>query len=110
MFVDILCVDDEKQNRKPEAKMVLYRIQTEDKNRDGIEKTVSDFFDGYTVLSGTGFWKSDKEPTLVIEILAESASHNLNWANVKHIAEIIKESNNQECVLVTFESLVAEFV
>lgn len=90
--------------------MLLYRIQTEDKNRDGIEKTVSDFFDGYTVLSGTGFWKSDKEPTLVIEILAESASHNLNWANVKHIAEIIKESNNQECVLVTFESLVAEFV
>lgn len=86
--------------------MILFRIQTEDKNRESIEELISDFFDGFTILSGTGYWKSDKEDTLVIEVIGPEDIR----ANIEHCADIIRKSNNQECVLVTEQPITTKFV
>ena len=86
--------------------MLIYRIYTEDLNREKIEQNVSDFFDGFTVYSAIGFWKTKKEKSLIIEILGkESDKRNVFW-----LADLIKESNKQESVLVTTEIIAADFV
>lgn len=47
---------------------MLYRIVTEDKNRERIIRAVSAKFDGFTLLPTTGFWRGTREKSIVIEI------------------------------------------
>lgn len=75
----------------------LYRIHTEDVNRNQIENIVSKYFEGYTVISATGFWKLEREQTLIIEIIGESIKC---YSKIEAIAREIKEVNSQESVLV----------
>ena len=75
--------------------MILYRIYTEDKNRDEIEQRVSQNTVGYTVLTGTGYWKGDREACLIIEVLGGETRDN-----VLQIAAWIKEHNEQDSVAV----------
>lgn len=74
---------------------MLYRILTEDKNRQEIASIVSKRFDGFTLLAGQGYWKGLAENALAIEI--ESAEDN---ATVFALADEIKRYNKQEAVLV----------
>lgn len=76
---------------------MIFRIYTEDKNRDTIKGIVGKFFDGYTLLSGEGMWKGTSEPCLVIEIVTDHKGSN---GMVNRIAEDIKRANQQEAVLV----------
>ncbi len=83
-----------------------YRIYTADTDRETIEKLVAQYFDRVTIYKVSGFWKSCKEPALVIEILAE------DWhiGMVLDIAEVIKEGNSQESVLVAVQKIESIFV
>ncbi len=76
---------------------MLYRICTENKNTDGITSIVDKYFEGFTLLSGFGFWHGILENSLTIEIYSDAfcAKNNIN-----EIAEQIKELNSQEAVLV----------
>ncbi len=76
---------------------MLYRIYTENINRAKIEKIVSEHYDGFTIVEGTGFWKSQKEASLIIEIIGDDES---DLDSVKIIAEQIKKTNDQDSVLV----------
>ena len=73
-----------------------YRIYTEDKNPEKIKKILSKYFDGFTLYKAQGFWRLQKENTLVIEILGASEIID----KVNKVAKRIKSENNQEAVLV----------
>ncbi len=72
----------------------MYRILTENKNKDQILDLVSVYFEGFTVFEGIGFWKTLKEDNLTIEI--ETDDQN----KVYEVAKLIKNNNKQEAVLV----------
>jgi len=86
--------------------MYLYRIQTEDINRDAIERAFSRYFDGFTILAGSGYWRGTKENCLVIEVLAEAKDCD----TVLGIAEWIRGFNEQESVAVTWQQVEIQMV
>jgi hypothetical protein len=73
---------------------ILYRIFTERKNLDGIEKILNQHFKGYTHYKATGFWEGMKEPSIVIEIQGASKKE------VSAASKAIKKLNKQQAVLV----------
>lgn len=74
---------------------MLYRILTEDKNHEELEKLAAKHFPGFTLVRGQGFWRLQKEDTLIIEIVADDIDVKINT-----LALAIKQLNNQEAVLV----------
>ena len=77
--------------------MILYRIYTEDKNREKIEQYASEFLEGFTILTGVGHWRGRPEQCLIIEVLGSEANRD----NVLRIASRIKTRNKQDSVAVT---------
>lgn len=86
---------------------MLYRIFTEDKNRNEVEDIISKYFPGFTIISATGYYEGQKENSLIIE-LAISAMGDIN--KVYRIARLIKENNNQEVVMVQKISDQTKFI
>lgn len=76
---------------------MLYRIYTEDKNRETIAGIVGNYFPGFTLISATGYWNGKAEQSLIVEIVGER-HHGLD---VRAIAHQIKAINKQEAVLIT---------
>ena len=74
---------------------MLYRIFTEDKNQAGIERIVNKYFPGFSIIKSTGFWRLQKENSLIIEVITEEPA-----AKIDAIAREIKAENQQEAVLV----------
>lgn len=76
---------------------MLYRILTEDKNRDRVINYVSKYFKGFTVFTALGYWQGKQEPSLIIEIESD-----LQYARdmVIDVCEHINHENNQECCLM----------
>jgi len=74
---------------------MLYRIFTERKNEEEIEKIVSKYYEGFTLIKSEGFWRLIKENSLIIEIVTEDSDKLIN-----DLAKEIKAANNQEAVLV----------
>ena len=72
----------------------MFRILTEDKNRDGILAILDSYVDGYTLFYGAGAWKGVRELSVSIDIIGAERS------TVYAIAEEIKQANAQESVLV----------
>lgn len=75
---------------------MLYRLYTEDKNREGIEQIISKYFDGFTLIPAIGYWKGNKEQSLIVEILSDKDVLPV----VEQIAEEIKRVNDQQSVLI----------
>lgn len=76
---------------------VVYRVYTEDTDtRPEVANLVSEYFNGFTMFSGIGFWRGKKELSLVIEIIADYNDKH----KVLRLAGEIKELNKQESVLV----------
>lgn len=74
---------------------MLYRIFTEDVNRQTVVHMVSQSFDGFTVYSTIGYWKGEREHSLTIEI-----SGKVSKAKVFKLAKAIKIYNKQQNVLI----------
>lgn len=73
----------------------MIRILTEDKNRDLLYTLLRRYAaESFTVTPGIGFWKGEQEKSLAIDIVGASLQTGTA------IAQAIKESNNQQCVLV----------
>lgn len=77
---------------------MLYRILTEDKNHDKIVKIVNRKFDGFTLLTGIGYWRGKPEICLIIEISAPDLAGNRR--KVIAIVQRIKKLNDQEYILL----------
>lgn len=86
--------------------MKTYRIYTEDIHRELVVKILSKEFENFTLLSGTGCWKTEQERALVIEIIGECEDGD----RVTVIAKIIKRINKQKSVLITETETRAIFV
>lgn len=75
---------------------MLYRIYTEDTNRETIVQIVSRWFDGFTLIETTGYYKGVKENGLIIEVISEDLTDALK---IQAIEQSIIRENGQECVL-----------
>jgi hypothetical protein len=84
----------------------LYRIYTEDKNRDLIYALIGAYFDGFTVLHGTGFWKGQAELCLVIEIIGGPD----DVEDIEILCKAIRESNAQQAVMLTVQEVSADLL
>jgi len=87
---------------------VIYRIYTEDKNRDQVEQIVGKYFDGFTIIEATGYWAGEREKSIIIEHVG--AGGKLDRMAVTDLAYEIKGVNQQTAVLITctqeFESKI----
>jgi hypothetical protein len=72
----------------------MYRILTEDKNRETILSILDAHVYGYTVSPVMGAWRGQREASLAIDLVATSK------ATVVSIATHIKAANEQESVLI----------
>jgi len=82
----------------------MYRIYTEDKNRESIFRILDAEVDGYTVTPSIGCWKGQREASLAIDLLGIPKSV------AESIAKQIKAANQQESVLLLDIPVVAEFI
>jgi hypothetical protein len=73
---------------------MLYRIQTENINKNGVVKLANKYFDGFTIFEGLGYWQGKPEPSLTIEVVTD------NQQAVEGLAVDIRIANNQQAVLV----------
>lgn len=83
-----------------------YRLYTEDVNRDAILGIVGKYFQGFNVSEMVGYYKGGREKALVIEILAPLSRGHV----IRFISKVIAQRNNQDCVMVTTETVNVEFV
>ena len=76
---------------------MLYRIFTEDvkENHEALTEIVGTFYEGFTILKSEGYWRLQKENSLVIEIVTVDEDEK-----IKTLAAAIRDANSQECVLV----------
>ena len=72
----------------------LFRIVTELKNKDDVERIVSSEFDGFCMIWGRGLYLRNGEPSLIVEIVTHEGQKVLQTAG------IIKLFNEQEEVIV----------
>ena len=77
---------------------MLHRIYTEDINQENIKKIVNEYYPGYTLLVGTGYWQGKPEDCLIIEIVTDDI--DIHKYNIKAIAAEIKQINKQDSVLI----------
>ncbi len=83
----------------------MYRICTEDKNRERIESIVTSHgVDGFAMLTGVGYWKGQREGALTLEFIGADGK------TIRSIAEAIKVWNQQEAVLIQHIPVEAEFI
>ena len=75
---------------------MLYRIFTEDTNRSRIEELCSNFFDAFTLISAQGFWKGNKENSLIVEVVDDNDITD----QINNLALAIKRDNKQEAMLI----------
>ena len=76
---------------------MLYRILTENKNRQVVEDIVSAEFPGFTIIEAMGYWNGVRELSLIIEI---DAGNEFKGMAVTRIAEMIKRHNQQESIMI----------
>ncbi len=77
-------------------KTKLYRIYTENVNRQDVEKIVDVAFTGSTTFVACGRWQGKAENSLVVEIIGTEADERMVVAT----ANAIKHANSQQAVLV----------
>ena len=82
----------------------MYRILTEDVNREGIFKILDSRLDGYTVTPAIGSWRGVRESSLAIDLVG------IDGVTVDAIVSAIKTTNEQESVLVLHFTAQSIFV
>ena len=82
----------------------MYRILTEDKNREAVYGILDSIVGSYTVTPAIGAWKGTRENALAID-LVDVADYK-----VREIARRIKTANNQEWVLILDIPCTAQFI
>jgi hypothetical protein len=84
---------------------MLYRIQTEDINRDSIIAIMSQNFESFTIIPAIGYWRGKPENSIIIEIIGNPD----DYTKIRNCADNIRKQNKQECVLITQSQTRFEF-
>ncbi len=87
-----------KRSHKTEQ-VVIYKIYTQRVNSiTELEKLINyNYFDGFSIISGIGFWKGQREYNTTIELIGDYPDKS----KVLKLAAEIKILGNQESVLIT---------
>ncbi len=94
----------------------LYQIYTEDKNRYTVQHIVSREFQGFSIINASGYYKGEREDAVIIEIIGDCSIDDdacvlrFELEKVRRVSQIIKEHNEQECVLITISTIKVEEV
>ena len=84
-----------------------WRFYTEHVNTTFIREEVAKTFpDGANITYGHGVWEGGEESTLVIEVITET----LSLFEAEQFAERIRKKNNQEAVLISWDSVFTMLV
>lgn len=83
---------------------MIYRVYTENKNKDKIIEAFTASFDGFTVFEGQGFWRGVAEPSIVIEMLTSDS------VTLHKVCEWVKWYNKQEAVLIVAIQETSELI
>jgi hypothetical protein len=87
--------------------MKLYRIYTEDKNRENVHHAlIEQGLENYTFIEAKGVFEGKSELSLIIEYIGSS----LDWIKLKLVTNDIKQDNQQQCVLLTSQDIGVEFI
>lgn len=89
-------------------KHAIYRIHTEDKNKEEILEECTNMVASFACYSVTGYWKGEEEQGITLEFVLHDTVHN--DALIRCLAESIKHMNKQEAVLLTKTEAVAQFI
>ena len=82
--------------------MLRTTIYTEDTGRNVVTQILNQYFSGYTLLEGTGYWKGQSELALIIVLFhTQEESDNV----IKAIQEI-KWFNEQESIMAITEKII----
>ena len=79
--------------------MKLYRLFTQNVNKQWICELVSQYFNGFTVFEATGYWKGCQEQSLCIEIMTDSYDISAP-SKINALSQAICLGNEQESVLI----------
>lgn len=77
---------------------MLYRLFTEDINRDLIKTIANSYYEAYTLLTGTGTWHGTEEDSLLLEVIGDDTPEEA--ARFTNLARAVKMANSQEAVLI----------
>lgn len=62
-----------------------------------VKTTLSILFDCFTLTESVGYWKKEKENTLIIDIISNENERE----NIYNKVRFLKQHLNQECILIT---------
>lgn len=90
-------------------RITMFRIFTEDLNRNKIIDTLARQFSGFAIIPVIGFWKGEREDGLTIEIV--TANFRNDVVKVRQICREIKVFNNQDAVLYQYiDGIQGEYI
>lgn len=87
----------------------VYRLYTEDKNRDATMKLIGTQFANFTTSLGSCYWHGQKEYTIVIEIVDDGQCKNM-LKRIKALVSGIKALNSQEEILLAVSKADIRFL
>lgn len=91
----------------------IYRIYVGTEDIDTVINTVNAHFSAYTLLRATGAWQSVTEASLVIELIGLDTgdlASDLFRLKVVNLAQELRDTLNQVCILVTITPTEALFL
>ena len=86
----------------------LYRLYVERINLPLLQATVSGYFDGYTLVWSTGFWRGLREQSVIVEVIASNSE--TDRIKVYDLAVALRIALSQNTVIVTEQSVSVTFV
>jgi len=79
--------------------------KTKELEREKVEKVLNDHYEGYSAFEIVGYWKGERERTLMIEVLSEEPGP----VHAK-VAKQLKRECDQEAVLLEITEVNATFI
>ena len=76
---------------------MMYRLyigsnnDTKELELDKIKQIVSRYYDGFTIILATGYWKGAEEKTAIVEISTDSFADSLNGALIAILRKELKQ-------------------
>ena len=75
--------------------MTLYRLGTQ--WDDTLHTVVANYFDGFAIVKGIGYWKGQQEESATIEVMSNEPDAKIK---VQQLAKAIRDIYRQDAVLV----------
>ena len=83
-----------------------YRIYVGESTIADIEPIVSGYVRAATFYDGVGVWESVRESCVIVEVIGSATQR----AGIETLARQLRDSFNQDCVLLTVEAVRGELI